>query len=70
MQPKTKDMVMATPASGHRGGRKREKSIASHCSPLAYSIGERVPNNPYRGILEEGKAFLAKREGKSREYGS
>jgi hypothetical protein len=37
---------------------------------FACSIGERVPNNPYRGILEEGKASLAKREEKSREYGS
>ncbi|KAL9343227.1 hypothetical protein Peur_063658 [Populus x canadensis] len=70
MQPKTKDMVMTTPASGHRGDRKREKSIASRCSPLACSIGGKAPNNPYWGILEEGKTSLAKRERKSREYGS
>jgi len=37
---------------------------------FASSIGERVPNNPYREILEEGKASLAKREEKSQEYDS
>jgi hypothetical protein len=37
---------------------------------FASSIGERAPNNLYREILEEGKAFLAKREEKSQEYGS
>jgi hypothetical protein len=37
---------------------------------FASSIGERAPNNPYREILEEGKASLAKREEKSQEHGS
>jgi hypothetical protein len=34
---------------------------------FASSIGERAPNNPYRKILEKGKASLAKQEEKSQD---
>jgi len=52
--------------------REKERDVTNLMMVIKFacSIGERVPNNPYRGILEEGKASLAKREEKSREYGS
>jgi hypothetical protein len=47
--------------------RERERDVTDLMMVIKFacSIGERVPNNLYWGILEEGKASLTKREEKS-----